>query len=119
MVFSVVGEELGFTGGVLLLAVLAFICIKIMIIGRKSATLTGSIICYGTAFMISSQAVMNIGMCLKLLPCIGITLPFISAGGSSNLCIYLAIGLVMSVYRYNKTDDLSNFRFNGIATPFD
>ena len=119
MVFSVVGEELGFIGGFLLLAVLTFICIRIMQTGKKSATLTGSIICYGTAFMIASQVIMNIGMCLKLLPCIGITLPFISAGGSSNLCIYFAIGLVMSVYRFNKNKDLSNFRFNGIATPFD
>ncbi len=119
MVFSVVGEELGFLGGFLLLAVLTLICVRIMITGRKSATLTGSIICYGTAFMIASQVVMNIGMCLKLLPCIGITLPFISAGGSANLCIYLAIGLVMSVYRYNRQTGVSNFRFDGIATPFD
>lgn len=118
MVFSVVGEELGFLGGILLLCVLAFICIRIIIIGRKSATLTGSAICFGTAFMISSQVVMNIGMCLKMLPCIGITLPFISAGGSANMCIYLAIGLVMSVYRINRNDGLSAAGYNSIITPF-
>lgn len=118
MVFSVVGEELGFLGGILLLCVLAFICIRIIIIGRKSATLTGSAICFGTAFMISSQVVMNIGMCLKMLPCIGITLPFISAGGSANMCIYLAIGLVMSVYRINRNDGLSTLGYNSIITPF-
>lgn len=119
MVFSVVGEELGFIGGFLLLLVLALICVKIINTGKKSATLPGSIICYGTAFMISSQVIMNVGMCLKMLPCIGITLPFISAGGSSNLCIYFAIGLCMSVYRYNKDTSPINFRYNGINTPFE
>ncbi len=119
MVFSVVGEELGFIGGFLLLVVLALICIKIVRNGKNSATMPGSLICYGTVFMISSQVVMNVGMCLKMLPCIGITLPFISAGGSSNLCIYFAIGLCMSVYRYNKNTTPINFRYNGINTPFE
>ena len=73
---------------------------------------------FGTAFMISSQVVMNIGMCLKMLPCIGITLPFISAGGSANICIYLAIGLVMSVDRINRNDGLSALGYNSIITPF-
>lgn len=119
MVFSVVGEELGFLGGLLLLAALAFICIWIMRNGRKSATLPGTTICYGTAFMISSQVIMNIGMCLKLLPCIGITLPFISAGGSSNMCIYFAIGLCMSVYRYNRNQKPLSYRYTSISTPFE
>lgn len=118
MVFSVVGEELGFIGGLILLAMLAFICIWIMRTGKKSATLPGAAICYGTAFMIASQVFMNIGMCLKLLPCIGITLPFISAGGSSNMCIYFAIGLCMSVYRFNTDKSPTNFRYMGINTPF-
>ncbi|MBR5112880.1 MAG: FtsW/RodA/SpoVE family cell cycle protein [Clostridia bacterium] len=79
---------------------------------------SGALICYGTAFMISSQVIMNIGMCLKLLPCLGITLPFISAGGSANLCIYLAVGLVMSVYRFNRENSLENLNLYGVLTPF-
>ncbi|MCR5522518.1 MAG: FtsW/RodA/SpoVE family cell cycle protein [Clostridia bacterium] len=119
MVFSVVGEELGFLGGFLLLLALALICLRIMYIGRQSSNLTGAAICYGTAFMLGSQIFMNIGMCIKLLPCIGITLPFISAGGSSNLCVYFTIGLVMSVYRINKQKDPVNFRYTGLNTPFE
>ncbi len=118
-VFSVVGEELGFLGAFILLAVLAFIVIRTMQTGRKSRNFAGSIICFGTAFMIGSQVIMNIGMCLMLLPCVGITLPFISAGGSSNLCIFFAIGLVMSVYRFNKDRDPVNFRLINVSTPFD
>lgn len=118
MVFSVVGEELGFIGGFLLIFVLGYICFRMMRIAKASHNLPGAMICYGCAFMIASQVFMNIGMCLKLIPCIGITLPFISAGGSSNMCVYFGIGLVMSVYRFNKNRVSDNFRFNGISTPF-
>lgn len=118
MVFSVVGEELGFIGAFGLVLLLALICIRIMYIGRKSANLPGAILCYGCAFMIASQTILNIGMCLKMIPCIGITLPFVSAGGSSSLCIYFGIGLAMGVYRFNKYRPAGNFRYDGISTPF-
>lgn len=118
MVFSVVGEELGFLGAIGLLAVFAFIIIRIVSVGRRSRNISGSLLCYGTALMIGSQVIINIGMCLMLLPCIGITLPFVSAGGSSNLCIYFAIGMVMSVYRFNCDRDPVNFRLTNINTPF-
>lgn len=118
MVFTVVGEELGFIGCIALLAVFAFIIFKIVSVGKMSRNLTGSLLCFGTAFMLASQVVINIGMCLMLLPSIGITLPFVSAGGSSNLCVYFAIGLVMSVYRFNCNREPINFRLTHISTPF-
>ncbi len=118
MIFSVVGEELGFVGAFAALTLLALIIIKIVLVGKNANTNTGSLVCYGVAVMIGSQAIMNIGMCLKLLPCIGITLPFFSSGGSSNLCIYIAIGLVMSVYRCSQRGEINNFRYNRISTPF-
>ena len=74
--------------------------------------------CYGMAAMISGQAIINIGMCLMLLPVIGITLPFFSAGGSSNLCIYIGIGLMLSIYRFDKEQGIVNFRYSRINTPF-
>lgn len=118
MVFTVVGEELGFAGCIVLLAVLAFIVAKIVSVGKKSRNLTGSLLCFGAAFMIGAQTIINIGMCLMLLPSIGITLPFMSAGGSSNLCIYFAIGIVMSVYRFNRNRSPVNFRLTHVSTPF-
>ena len=75
MIFSVIGEELGFVGAFAALALIALIIVKIVFVGKQANTNMGSLICYGTAVMIGSQAIMNIGMCLKLLPCIGITLP--------------------------------------------
>lgn len=118
MVLSVVGEELGFIGCIGLLLILSLIIIRIAVIAKKSRNLTGALLCYGTVFMIGAQTIINIGMCLMLLPSIGITLPFMSAGGSSNLCIYFAIGIVMSVYRFNCDRPPTNFRLVGISTPF-
>jgi len=118
MIFAVIGEELGFIGCIGLLLLLSMIILKIVRVGRKSKDNTGSLICYGIAVMIGSQAVINIGMCLKLLPCIGITLPFFSAGGSSNLCVYIGIGIIMSVYRVNQEVKPVNFRLSHIRTPF-
>ena len=51
--------------------------------------------------MFAAQTVINLGMCLSMLPVIGVTLPFFSAGGTSTVCLYLGIGLVVSVY-YHK-----------------
>ena len=118
MVLSVVGEELGFIGCIGLLLILSLIIIRIAVIAKKSRNLTGALLCYGTVFMIGAQTIINIGMCLMLLPSIGITLPFMSAGGSSNLCIYFAIGIAMSVYRFNCDRPPTNFRLVGISTPF-
>lgn len=118
MILSVIGEELGFIGCLGLLVLFAFIIMKIINNGRRSKDNSGTLVCYGIAFMILSQIVINIGMCLQLLPVIGITLPFMSAGGSSTLSIYVAIGLIMSVYRQNIETEPENFIVSGIVTPY-
>lgn len=119
MIFSVIGEELGLVGCVLTLLLFIAIVIKIIRIGKKSSDNTLILLCTGVATMIASQVVVNIGMCLQLLPVIGITLPFLSAGGSSNLCIYIAIGLILSLHRHTQERDIVNFRVKNISTPFD
>lgn len=118
MIFTVAGEEFGFIGAAAVILVLALIIIKIIINGKRAKDMTGYLICMGIAAMIASQAVLNIGMCLQVMPVIGITLPFFSAGGSSNVCIYLAIGLAMSVYRFNQKRPAVDFRLSRIATAF-
>lgn len=118
MIFAVVGEELGLIGCVLLLLILTAIIIRIARVGYRSNDFIGTLICYAVAAMIGAQAIINIGMCLKLLPCIGITFPFMSAGGSSNLCIYIGIGFIMSIYRSSVDRAPVNFRLSRIRTPF-
>ncbi|MCQ2483710.1 MAG: FtsW/RodA/SpoVE family cell cycle protein [Clostridia bacterium] len=118
MIFSAIGEELGFVGAVGVLLVLTLLIIKIVCIGQKAVSLTGKLICNAVAVMIATHIVVNVGMCLNVLPCVGITLPFMSAGGSSNLCIYIAIGLVLSVYRSSKVGKPIDYRHGKLYSPF-
>jgi rod shape determining protein RodA len=118
MIFSVIGEELGFVGAMAALILITAIVFRIVIVGKKAVESHTSLMCYGVAIMIAAQSVINIGMCMKLLPVIGITLPFFSAGGSSNLCIYIAVGLVLSVHRFNTERKPVDFRLSRISTPF-
>ena len=118
MIFSVVGEELGFVGCAIALLLLTLIVIRIARTGKLDKVGNTKVMCYGVVAMIAGQVIINIGMCLELLPVIGITLPFFSAGGSSNLCLYLAIGLIMSFYRYNQQRDIIDIGFANIDNPF-
>lgn len=110
MIFTVIGEELGFIGCAVALGLLSFIAIRMLMIGRKSRERSTNLICSGMAAMVLGQMVINVGMCLMLLPVIGITLPFFSAGGSSNLGVYLGVGLVLSIYRHNCDQEAVNIR---------
>jgi len=119
MIFTVICEELGLIGGLLAMAVLAAIIFRIIVDGNQSIFGPAQPLCYGIASMIGIQTLINIAMCLRIGPVIGITLPFFSAGGSSTLCLYVAIGIVLSVYRsnFNQTKE-TNFRLIGIRSPF-
>ncbi len=118
MIFTVIGEELGLVGTVLALLLLTFIVIRIIRTGRHDKIGNTKVMCYGVAAMIAGQVIINVGMCLMLLPVIGITLPFFSAGGSSNICIYFSIGLILSFYRYNQQRDLIHVSQHNIYNPF-
>ncbi len=100
MIFSVLTEELGLFGVLALLILLVILVARIIKTAFMARKNIGSVICAGVAAMLIAQAIENIGMTLGLLPIIGITLPFISYGGSSVLSIYMSLGIVMSVYRF-------------------
>lgn len=104
-IFSVAGEELGFFGTILILIILFVLIIKVFINGTKARDELGSYICYGMFALLTSQSIINIAMVIGLLPVIGITLPFFSAGGSSAMCLYFGIGLVQSVHMHNRNID--------------
>lgn len=118
MIFTAIGEEAGFFGCIVALLILFFICFKMISIGKKSKDFSSQIACYGMAAMIASQVIINVGVCLMMLPVIGITLPFFSAGGSSTLCLYIGVGLVFSIFRFNRSREAVNFRVSRISTPF-
>jgi len=97
-IFSVIGEELGFLGAVLVLLVLGVIVWRCFYIASNSSDSFGMLLSSGIGFIILSQVVINIGMTIGLMPIIGIPLPFLSSGGSSLVSMFLGIGLVENVY---------------------
>ena len=103
-IFSVCGEELGMVG-CLALIILEFLlvwrCFQTAKIAKSSM---GSLICVGFGTMLIFQTVENIGMCLFVMPVIGLTLPFVSYGGSSIVTLYAAMGLVAGVRRHTLPD---------------
>ena len=96
-IFSVVGEELGFIGGCIILLLGLCILLRIIYISRNSSDTYGSFICMGVAGMIGFNFIENTGMSMGLLPVTGLPLPFVSQGGTAMLANYVAIGLVLSV----------------------
>lgn len=96
-IFASIGEEMGMIACLLILLVLTVIIIRCCIIGLRSGSTFGMLICFGVAASIAFQTFINVGMCMGISPVIGITLPFVSYGGSSIVAIYAAIGLVSGV----------------------
>ena len=97
MILGVMGEEFGFIGIIIYIVLITVVIVRILRIGSTSRHEYGTYICAGIATIFIFQTIENIGMCLGTLPVIGLTLPFISYGGSSMLSLYLCIGVVMSV----------------------
>ena len=114
-IFSVAGEELGFLGCVLILLSLLALMGRIVYIAMRAKDDMGRDICMGFLGLIAIQTISNIGMCLALLPAMGVTLPFYSAGGSSLICLYLGLGLVQSVYM--RKDDRGGIRHLQVPEP--
>lgn len=114
-IYSAAGEEFGFIGAILVLIFLTVIIVRIFIISRNARNTVGSLICVGVMAIFIAQTVENIGMCLGLLPVVGIPLPFFSAGGSSILGSLLGIGVVLSVncrkniYYFTRDENLDKF----------
>lgn len=109
-IFSVAGEQLGFIGCCAVILLLLILLWRTLHIARRSPDLLGSTVCMGFFGMIAAQMIFNLGMCLDLLPVMGVTLPFFSYGGSSALCLYLGFGLVQNVHMHRYDTDKVNLR---------
>lgn len=96
-IFSSIGEQLGMVGCLILLLLLLAIVVRIIYVGMKSPDYMNRLICIGIASMLLFQILINVGMCLGLLPVIGLALPFISYGGSSILTSFMAMGIVSGI----------------------
>lgn len=96
-IFSVMAEELGFIGAALVLLLLFFVIWRLVRIADMAQDQFGRLITLGVAALLFFQTFINVGMNLGIVPVTGMTLPFISYGGSSLVSMMLAVGLAQSV----------------------
>ena len=96
-IFAVVGEELGVIGMVALIGLFAYFLYRMIMIANESKDEYGTLVVIGVASMFAYQIIQNIGMTVSLIPVTGVTLPFVSYGGSSVLTSMANLGLVLNV----------------------
>ena len=107
-IFCVCGEELGFIGCLLVIVLLLAIIVRCLIVAREAPSRMESLVCVGMAGMLIFQTIANIGMCLFLLPVVGLTLPFFSYGGSSIVTLFAAMGVVSGIKKRSRPEWLVN-----------
>jgi cell division protein FtsW len=98
-IFSVIGAELGFVGAVALVLTFLFLVRRTILLARRQPDTFSAVLTAGLGSAIGIQAFINMGVACGLLPCTGLTLPFISAGGSSLVCTLIASGMLLSLSR--------------------
>ncbi len=97
MIFAVMAEEFGFLGVCVYLGLFVLLVLRLLSLSRGARDRMGGYLCAGAAAVFIFQGLENIGMCLGVLPVIGLTLPFMSYGGSSVLSLFLLVGVAESV----------------------
>lgn len=101
-IFTYVGQCFGFIGCIAVIAVLSYVCLKIMADSKIAKDDLGKYLCVGVYAMICTHCILNLGMVFGIMPVIGVPLPFLSQGGTSVLSMYIGIGLVMSTYSHSE-----------------
>ncbi len=96
-IFAIVGEEMGFIGSCTVIVLLFMIALECLSIGRRSKDTAGMVICGGMAAIIGFQSYMNIAVATSLMPNTGIPLPFVSAGLTSLVSLFIGMGFVLNV----------------------
>lgn len=96
-IFTVAGEELGFVGGGLIIALMGVVMWRACRIARETTELYGTIVAAGVIAWLAFQTFENIGMTLGIMPVAGLPLPFVSYGGTSMFAVWIAIGLLQSI----------------------
>ena len=108
-IFSAVGEELGFIGCVVIMLMELAIIARCIYVGTRCHDYMRRLVCFGAASSLMFQVLINVGMCIGVMPGIGLTLPLISSGGSSVVTIFSMLGLVSGAYA--RPQSLSHERY--------
>ena len=106
-VFSVVCEELGFVGAVMVIALFAFFVFRGFYIASKAPDKFGMLVCIGLTIQVGLQAFLNIAVASNFIPNTGISLPFFSYGGTSLMMLLAQMGIILNISRYANVDIMS------------
>ena len=101
-IFSIISEEFGFMGVLIVSSLFAFIIYQSIKIALKCEDLFGKYLAFGIIFMLGFQAVLNLSVVIGLIPVTGVTLPFLSYGGSSLLITLASMGIILNISRHIK-----------------
>jgi cell division protein FtsW len=101
-ILSVVGEEVGLIGSLLVLCLLGLLVWRAFAIAERAPDQLGRLLSYGIGFAIGVQVLLNAGVALGVLPVTGLTLPFLSNGGSSLLITLAMVGVLLNVSRHGE-----------------
>jgi rod shape determining protein RodA len=101
-IFSVIAEEEGFVGGVIILALYAVVLFTGLRIAGQARDRLGKLVAVGVVTLIFSHVFINIGMNIRIMPVTGVPLPLLSYGGSSVLCSLIAVGLMQNIHIHRK-----------------
>jgi len=101
-IFSVVGEELGFFGGIFFFALYSFVLLRMLRAAQVSRSIFGRLTAVGFAAALFFQAFVNLGMNVGIMPVTGIPLPFVSSGGSSLITYLMMVGIIQSILAHEK-----------------
>lgn len=108
-IFSSMGEELGFIGCVVIMLMELALIARCVYVGVRCQDYMRRLVCFGAASALMFQVMINVGMCIGVMPVIGLTLPLISYGGSSVVTIFAMLGLVSGAYA--RPQSLSHERY--------
>ena len=103
-IFSVIGEEMGLVGILLVISLFGFFCYRGFMTALRAPDLLGRYLALGCTLLIALEAVLNMGVVMGMLPTKGLTLPFISYGGSSLVMSLIAIGILLNISTYKRVE---------------
>ena len=106
MIFSIVCEELGIAGGIMVLLLFSYLLYRLFFIAQNAPDMFGSLMVSGVFIHISLQVIFNIAVVVNMMPNTGVTLPFISYGGTSIMFLMAEMGLALSVARQIRFQDV-------------
>ncbi|GET06615.1 cell division protein FtsW [Ligilactobacillus agilis] len=112
-ILSIIAEELGFIGVLVVLGLLLWLTLRIFLVGIRSTNTYNSLFCYGIGTFMFVETSLNVGAACGLLPITGVTLPFVSYGGSSMLVLSVALGMVVNI----SVSQRRNMEFDPLLKP--